>query len=128
MTYDDLEMPDNHIYLGCFDGDEILGFFWLIRENNIVLDTHINILKEHRHRAVELSKEFFLFMIEHFYGITHKLNCKIPTVYPEVIGHAKKMGFVEEGIDRQSMVKNGRLVDRIILGITMWEIKNEWCK
>jgi RimJ/RimL family protein N-acetyltransferase len=122
MTYERFT-PSNDIYLGTFKDDKLVGFFWLISDNAITLELHIQILKDYRHLSTEFSNEFFGYFIDRFNGRINKLTCKIPVTFKDVYGFAKKHGFSDEGLDRESVIKDGKIVDRHILGMTMKEIK-----
>tara|TARA_R110002033_G_scaffold14961_1_gene43107 strand:+ start:1750 stop:2109 length:360 start_codon:yes stop_codon:yes gene_type:complete len=119
-------MPDD-LFIGVFDNGIIAGFFWITPTNSITVDVHCNILMDYRKNAVEYSKEFVRFMCNNYAGRINKLNCKIPVIFKDVYGFAKKCGFLDEGIDRQSILKNGEILDRYILGATLKELK-KWAE
>lgn len=54
----------------------------------------------------------------------HKLNCVVLDFNTRVIELHKKFGFVEEGRIRQQIIKEGRFVDMVLLGI----LDEEWEK
>lgn len=119
---DQFDPPDGYFYLGCINGDDICGFFVIHPENSVTASLHINMLKKHRGMAhgfvVELYKKLADSPIE-------KWVAKIPECYPDVYKFAKKHGFSDEGKDRLSIVKDGKLIDRYMLGMTKKEMK-EW--
>lgn len=123
MTYDKFTPPYNGIYLGLFSGGDLAGFVWLIPDNAITFDFHINILADYRHESGAFSVEIYKYIVECYSGHINKLVCKIPTTFKDVYFFAKKHGFSDEGLDRQSVLKGGKILDRNILGITMQEIK-----
>ena len=51
-----------------------------------------------------------------------KLIAEIPVIYPNVYGFTKNQGFRDEGINRHSFTKNGKIHDQHRLGITRDEI------
>ena len=51
-----------------------------------------------------------------------KLIAEIPVIYPNVYGFTKNQGFQDEGINRHSFTKNGKIHDQHRLGITRDEI------
>jgi RimJ/RimL family protein N-acetyltransferase len=53
----------------------------------------------------------------------NKVNVKIPTFNKVGKNMALKIGFKEEGIDRQSYQRDGKFYDQYLLGITKNEIK-----
>jgi len=70
-----------------------------------------------------LVNEYYNYLVDNF-KTTNKLICKIPTEFVDVYMFAKKHGFTDEGLDRQSIKKKGKILDRYILGMTMKEIKS----
>ena len=118
-------IPSNDcVYLGMYHKDLLIGFWWIIPDNSITIDVHCNILKEHRHLSGEMVMDFYNFVINEFKD-TQKLICKIPVNFVDVYEFTKKHGFIDEGLDRQSIKKNGKILDRHILGMTIQEIK-QW--
>ena len=122
VSYEDFSMPD-HLYLGVYKDSALVGFFWLHAENSKTWVVHCNILKESRDISLLAAKEFYRFIIDELSDVIHKLICKIPVTYIDVYKFTKKTGFIDEGIDRESIIKNGNILDRYMLGITMTEIK-----
>ena len=47
---------------------------------------------------------------------------QIPSDRPELVNFAKHHGFIEEGINRDSVMKEGKIMNIIQLGITKSEI------
>lgn len=121
---DDYETPfDGHqCYMMILKDDEAVGVWNLYPVNTVTLNIHCNLLKEHRHLGIDASMlilEYFLTDCPKQY---EKLNAEIPVIYPEVYYHTKKFGFVDEGINRKSIMKNSVLVDQWRLGITKDEV------
>lgn len=54
----------------------------------------------------------------------HKLNCEVLESNPAVVAMHKKFGFVEEGFRRDHILRDGRRIGAVLLGIT----KHEWGK
>tara|TARA_R110002049_G_scaffold210441_4_gene381305 strand:- start:14 stop:478 length:465 start_codon:yes stop_codon:yes gene_type:complete len=123
MTYEKFKPLESGIYLGMFHNGVLIGFWWLIPDNAITIDVHCNMLKEHRHLSAKMVDEFYRYAIDKLKA-TNKLICKIPVTFTDVYEFTKKHGFTDEGLDRQSVKKSGKILDRHILGITMQEIKN----
>ena len=126
MTYDKFNPSVSGAYLGMFHNGDLIGFWWLIPDNAITIDVHCNILKEHRHLSAIMVDEFYKYITSEF-KTANKLICKIPTTYIDVYEFTKKHGFTDEGLDRQSVKKSGKILDRHILGMTMQEIK-KWAQ
>lgn len=128
IRYSEYYPPSDHTYLGIVKDDLVIGFWWLHIDNGSTINIHCNIIKEHRKHGIEAGWLFLDYVYNEFPEDIQKLNCKIPATYPDVYNFTKKFGFKDEGLDRKSIMKNGALVDRHILGITREELKNGRCK
>jgi len=122
LSYKEYKVPDYNVYLGIQVDDKLIGLWWLEFECSSSINIHINILKEHRKHAFDAGNLFLSHFKDNFSEQFQKLNCKIPVIYKDVYNFTKKFGFQDEGLDRLSIVKNGELIDRYILGITRGEI------
>ena len=54
-----------------------------------------------------------------------KINAEIPVIYPHLKRYIFSIGFSLEGVNRKSHLKNGKIVDKWVFGITQEEIKEE---
>lgn len=89
--------------------------------NTIVYDYHVNILPEGRGKiAVESNIQ----AVDYLFHETEcqKLISFIPELYPNVLKFALANGEVEEGLLHKSFLKNGKLYNIHVLGIT----KEQW--
>tara|TARA_R110000737_G_scaffold103366_7_gene136630 strand:- start:456 stop:938 length:483 start_codon:yes stop_codon:yes gene_type:complete len=94
--------------------------------SSVTLEGHINILNKYRKKAKsagQLLIEWFLYSAPARYK---KINAEIPVIYPEVYHYVKNHGFSDEGINRQSICKNGTIVDQWRLGLTRTEAQELW--
>lgn len=121
-SYQDFYPPVDHLYIGCSDGGILLGFFWLHPETSTTLQIHANFKKEHRSRAGECAKK----ILEYIFNTAgiDKLTAKIPVTFQDVYRFTKRQGFVDEGCDRKSILKGGKLIDRYCLGLTREDYLN----
>jgi len=126
ISYENFSMPENHIYVGAFDDEDLIGFYWMHHENSVTVQIHANILLKHRDKSSQATRGIIDFIYEMMPNI-HKVNAKIPTCYPDVYKHAIKHGFKDEGLDRLSSVRDGVLYDQHILGLTREEMRNGSC-
>lgn len=53
----------------------------------------------------------------------HKINVSIASIYRSTYNTAKKIGFVDEGVNRESFLKDGKYHDQLLLGLTKPEIE-----
>jgi len=108
-------------YMMIYADDKPIGVWNLYPVGSSTLNIHCNILKEHRVHAMEAGR-----LIVHWFAYNApkqyvKLNAEIPIIYPDVYHFTKKFGFRDEGVNRQSIMKAGELVDQCRLGLTKRE-------
>ena len=119
IEYGSYIVPDG-LYLGIFKDDSIIGFWALDSETGSTIGIHCNVLEKYRKHSMEVGTYFVDYAFR-TYERVQKLNAKIAVIYPDVYTFTKKFGFKDEGIDRQSFIKDGELLDRHILGLTREE-------
>ena len=114
---------DGHqCYMMIMVDGKAVGVWILYPVNRSTLNLHCNILCQFRHYGKEAGKLILEWFIDEGPEQYQKLNAEIPVIYPEVYHFTKGFGFVDEGVNRQSIMKNGKLEDQIRLGITRDEI------
>lgn len=115
-------IPDviNEFWVALTD-DKLIGFYRIHALNTITYQIHAFILPEFRKKYAKQSGELILHwcldMLEF-----NKLVAEIPFKYENVYRFTKSMGFKDEGINRQSFLKDGKIWDAHRLGITREEI------
>lgn len=130
-SVDDHTNPDsismalgNIRWLECNRDGERVGLSAVKVASNSVLNLHIHIPKQHRGiGTLEIGRAILLWVVNSASPKYQKINTKVPVIYKDVIRFAHKLGFVNEGIDRLSIMKNGKLTDRQNLGITFNEVR-----
>lgn len=114
--------PDSEAWLLMTDKTTAVGVYCLHPLNSTTLQIHAHVIDVYRQdHAYETGLEalrWFLNNTEHL-----KLVAEIPTLYPDVIKFTKKYGFQHEGLNRQSIMKQGKLYDQVWLGITRPEVE-----
>lgn len=128
ISEDDIEdyvtpFDGHQIYLLIVRGGLVIGVWNLYPANTTTLNIHCNILKEHRTHGHEASLLILNWFVNDCPSQYQKLNAEIPKVYPEVYHHTKKFGFKDEGVNRKSIMKKGKLTDQWRLGVTKKEVK-----
>lgn len=131
-TSDDFT-PDNianyfgsALWLECKRDDKRVGLSAIKVASNSVLNIHIHIPKKHRGKGViDIGREVLRWVASNAGPSFFKINTKVPVIYKDVIRFAHSLGFKDEGIDRLSIMKSGKLIDRLNLGITFKEINYE---
>jgi len=120
--------PDVYVdfWLGAFVDGDCIGLFRFHSLNGVTVQIHIQILPEYREKfAMESVKHMWKWLLDQEDTPLIKVVASIPIIYPNVIKFALANGFKEEGINRMSYKKNGKIVDQLWLGITKEEIKGE---
>jgi len=111
------------IWLKCYHYEKPMGIASIALENSSVVNVHIHIPKENRGRHTKgIGLSILRWVKDNANPNIHKINTKIPVIYKDVIRFAHSLGFKDEGIDRLSIMKNGKLIDRLNLGITFEEV------
>ena len=102
--------------------DELIGVYWLQPLNRWTVNIHAQILAKYREKhAFESGKAILQWFLDNTDYL--KIVGEIPDCYPDVIKFTQKFGFQIEGCNRQSVMKNGKLIDQTLLGITRAEIE-----
>ena len=129
---DDFTPKDIHkslhsaLWLQCEKDGEKMGLSAVKVASNSVLNIHIHIQKKFRGAGtIETGKIILRWVVENAGPNFSKINTKIPVIYKDVIRFAHILGFKDEGVDRLSIMKGGKLIDRLNLGITFDEVTNE---
>ena len=114
-TAEDLLDGDNDLFVGIFSDGALVGVWCLIPVTGTTLDIHVHILKGYRKNKYHYFRQLLELMRDELPSI-HKLQCRVPVVFPEIYHYAVKSGFAEEGLETESKVINGQFVDQWILG------------
>lgn len=122
MSKEDYE-PE--VISGCWlvikDDDTVIGLYYLHAINGVAVQIHAHVLPEFRK---EYSRKTGIVALEYLLANTEykKVIAVIPVIYENVKKFTESYGFVFEGINRLSYMKNGVLVDQWMLGATRQEI------
>jgi RimJ/RimL family protein N-acetyltransferase len=108
--------PESQIWYGRFLFDECVGLISCSEENSIVINIHINIPKKYRTNSFFCGVGLLDFLLADLDKRYRKINVKIATKHPDVIRYYEKLGFVVEGIDKMSYVKDDVVYDRMMMG------------
>jgi len=108
------------IYLLCEENDEAVGVITFTAESSSVVDSHIAFLPNRSGNAVEFARQSADWIFENTDYI--KIVGKTPFCNRHAHIFALRVGFKDEGINRESYVKDGEVYDMWYTGIT----KGEW--
>ena len=102
--------------------NKIVGLVLMDNYNLTTLKLHPYILKEYRNQSRELIKRALSIFLKTPEFI-NKIVVEIPFHRKIVYNLAKKIGFVDEGINRKSFLSGGVYYDQWNLGLTKEEVK-----
>jgi len=102
--------------------EDVVGVYCLHPLNRWTLGIHAHVLPAKRDRySVETGKAALRWVLDN--SDYQKIVAEVPEVFPDVIAFTKKFGFQEEGVNRKSIKKHGKMVNQVYLGITRPEIE-----
>lgn len=110
-------------WLLCKEEDKIIGIILLHHDNSTTLKLHPYLRREHYSLGREMMKSFYKWFIEN--TSIHKLIVSMPENQKKTYNFAKKVGFKDEGFNRESYLKNGEIYGQYNLGITRKEVE-QW--
>lgn len=100
----------------------VVGLVLIDNYNLTTLKLHPYMIKEYRKHSRTLVKRVLSIFLK-TPDFINKLVVEIPFHRRIVYNVAKKIGFIDEGINRQSFLKNGVYHDQWNLGLTKNEVK-----
>lgn len=123
ISKEDFKIPfdGNQRYKLIEKNGEIIGVWIFYPVNSSTLNIHANMLKKYRKYAGDAVNLALNWFCSHSPDQYVKLNAEIPVIYEDVYKFTKRAGFTDEGLNRLSILKNGKLVDQYRLGLTRSE-------
>jgi len=121
-----LNIPDSDelLWLGVYTDDGLAGLFFIHNLNKTTIQLHAHILEPFRKQyAKEAGKLVITYFAYEMDDRINKLIAEIPVCYPDVYQFSLNNGLKDEGINRNSILKNGEFIDQHRLGITKEEAK-----
>lgn len=114
--------PQASCFIACTVDDELSAVFIFDKIGACVCDIHAHVLPAKRPH----SKDIGAAILSHFFNDVApwaaKLTAVIPVCFPNVIAYAHQFGFINEGVNRQSYLLQGDLIDQVYLGATKEEV------
>jgi len=119
---------DFDTYKNCFlslavDG-QLIGIYVIHPQNQITIEIHAHVLPEYRKQHSKESGRKALDWIINNVPQCEKVIAKVPSIYENVYLFCLANGFTEEGVNRLSYKKDGKIYDQYMLGITKQEIES----
>jgi len=115
--------PQASCFMACSVDGELSAVFIFDKIGACVCDIHAHVLPAKRPH----SKDIGAAILRQFFDDAPwaaKLTALIPVCYPNVIAYAHQFGFIQEGVNRQSYLFQGDLIDQVYLGATKQEVLN----
>lgn len=116
------DLSTRSLWLKVMINNDLAGLALMENYNLTTLKLHPYLLKDYRVYSRELIKELLALFLK-TPAFVNKLVVEIPTHRKIVYNLAKKIGFVDEGINRESFLKDGVFLDQWNLGLTKKEVK-----
>ena len=128
---DDMGVKENYFpainhgtfWLKVMDGDQLVGTILIENVNLSTLNVHPCLLKSHRIHIMKVFDGLFKIFLD-FPDWVNKMVVTIPFCRKIVYNTAIKKGFIEEGVNRKSFLKDGVFHDQWYLGLTREEIRS----
>jgi RimJ/RimL family protein N-acetyltransferase len=113
-----------HCWLKAVVDGELIGLYHLIPRTGSTLEAHLHVLKEHRkeHARAGILKAYE-WVLNNTDESMIKINALIPENHNNVLNFTLNNGFIHEGVNRKSHVKNNEIYDVNMVGITREEMK-----
>ena len=112
-------------WLLIYNDNDIVGVIYVYCESTCSIGFHPYMLKKYRRYGREMVKKFYKWFLENLPESYVKINVAIPECFKSTVNFALKVGFTQEGINRNSYKYNDTIYNKIALGITRGEI-NSW--
>ena len=114
------EIPSHVQFMGVYDNDILCGLYMLVPQNCATVEVHTCLLPLLRgKKAIQAGR----LIIEYMFDQYKKIISWIPVDNKKAELYSKLLGFKIEGISRESYLKNGKLQDMKLVGITIGEYK-----
>lgn len=110
------QLPHAFECLGIYHDEEIKGLFMLVPQNAVTAEIHTCLLLR--------GKEAFQagqLLLDYLFSNYQKAISYTPSTNKKALFYALRLGFKKEGVLTQSFLKNGVLVDQVVVGLTKGE-------
>lgn len=125
QTADDAIYPYRELYFPRMDGNEFFvriddfGVLSFDPHNSILYECHVYLLPSARGKSVAICKEVMAWIFKE--TPAERIFVNVPRCNELALRLAKKTGLKECGINPNSFMKNGKLHDVVMLGISKGE-------
>lgn len=114
-----IEYCSGQYWIGVFDDDNVMqGAFLLIPQNSVTVDIHTCLLPVlHGNQAIQAGR----MLLNIVFASYQKAVTSVPVNNRRASLFAARLGFKTEGVNRQSFLKHGQLLDQKVMGLTLGE-------
>lgn len=114
------EIPSHVQFMGVYEDNMLCGLYMLVPQNCATVEVHTCLLPLLRGvKAIQAGQLIIQYMFERY----KKIISWIPIDNKKAELYSKLLGFKIEGISRESYLKNGKLQDMKLVGMTIGEYK-----
>lgn len=112
------EIPKNIQFMGVYLNNTLHGFYMFVPQNSVTVEVHTCLLPSLRGKnAIQAGRLAIAYIFSNY----KKIISYIPDGNKKAELYALLLGFKIEGINRESYLKNGKLIDMKLVGITKGE-------
>ena len=111
-------LPNGVEWVGVMQDKQLHGLYALVPINSITVEIHTCLLPYLRGKGALEAGELIL---KHLFKTYKKAISYVPECNRKAKFYALKLGFKTEGINRESFIKSGRVIDQYLVGITREE-------
>lgn len=106
-------------YLAPMSGDEPAGCLMLAQQNAVTLELHTVLLPKYRGEFTKQVFDELLAFIREHYPTCRRLRTWVPSCNRLALKAARRVGFVEVGVETAAYQKNGEIFDNHLFGVTL---------
>lgn len=110
-------------WIGVYVGSDLCGVFLLIPQNSVTVEIHTALLPCIWGRQ---SKQAGKMLLDLIFSRYHKAVTSVPSSNRVAAWFAGSLGFKHEGVNRLSFLKNGVLLDQVMMGVTREDYLCQW--
>ncbi|WP_288384601.1 DUF2824 family protein [uncultured Acinetobacter sp.] len=111
-------LPNTFEWLGVYDNGQLHGLYALVPQNGTTAEIHTCLLPHFRgKKAFDAGR----LLLDHLFSKYQKAISYVPEYNRKAKLYAQVLGFTVEGINRSSYLKNNRLIDQFLVGLTKEE-------
>lgn len=124
VSLDDYEPcnDDRTQWIIIYSGEHVAGIIRVYCESTCAIEYHPYMKKKYRRHFREVTKLFYQWFLSLPESVI-KINVMFPECYKSTLNASRKVGFKQEGVNRQSYRKDEQVFDQIMSGITREEVE-----